>query len=246
MKSYNVKSNAKRFAKQLAAKFPGYSPDEPAEVSPGAKEWFPALAAPFNTMAAGIPEEISSTAYVNGKSHGAAAAIAEAAPIMTRIQAEVAKVAAMTPAEVKGASKANKAKVSEARKVTAIRGGDTGEGVETTMTIAAMKAAVADLPPTKSTPAEIAERRAARAAARAANPKPAKVTKTTRADTIIALVSRPNGATAAELQAATEWQPHTLRGYIAGTLRKRGHNITLVRIKGEETRYVIPAAEVEA
>ncbi|MES0108386.1 DUF3489 domain-containing protein [Mesorhizobium sp. M0013] len=257
MKSYNVKSNAKRFAKQLAAKFPGYSPDEPAKVSPGAKEWFPALAAPFKTMAAGIPEEISSTAYVNGKSHEAAATIAEAAPVMTRIQAEVAKVAAMTPAEVKGASKAkkakvrgaskaNKAKVREARKVTAIRGGDTGEGVETTMTIAAMKAAVADLPPTRSTPEQIAERRAARAAARAANPKPAKVTKTTRADTIIALVSRPNGATAAELQAATEWQPHTLRGYIAGTLRKRGHNITLVRIKGEKTRYVIPAGEVEA
>ncbi|ESZ63503.1 hypothetical protein X728_09140 [Mesorhizobium sp. L103C120A0] len=230
MKSYNVKSNAKRFAKQLAAKFPGYSPDEPAEVSPGAKEWFPALAAPFKTMAAGIPEEISSTAYVNGKSHEAAATIAEAAPVMTRIQAEVAKVAAMTPAEVTVASKANKAKVKAARK----------------MTLPAMKAAVADLPPTRSTPEQIAERRAARAAARDANPKPAKVTKTTRADTIIALVSRPNGATAAELQAATEWQPHTLRGYIAGTLRKRGHNIVLVRIKGEETRYVIPAAEVEA
>ncbi|MER9706043.1 DUF3489 domain-containing protein [Mesorhizobium sp. M0204] len=207
MKSYNVKSNAKRFARQLAEKFPGYIADEPVAVNPGAVEWFPHVAAPTKVLGLGIPEEISSTAYVNRKAHDSApvATIAEAAPVMTRIQAEVAKVAAMTPA--------------------------------------AMKAAVADLPPTKSSPEEIAARRAARAA-RVAEPKPAKVAKTTKADTIIELVSLVDGATLRDLMAATEWQAHTLRGYIAGTLRKRGHNIISKRIKGEETRYVIPRAEV--
>ncbi|TIX06063.1 MAG: DUF3489 domain-containing protein [Mesorhizobium sp.] len=108
------------------------------------------------------------------------------------------------------------------------------------MTPAAMKAAVADLPLTKSTPEEIAARRAARRA-RIAEPKPAKVAKATKADIIIGLVSRLDGATQAELETATGWQRHTLRGYIAGTLRKRGHDIVLKKIKGEETRYMILA-----
>ncbi|RWE59813.1 MAG: DUF3489 domain-containing protein [Mesorhizobium sp.] len=211
MKSYNVKSNAKRFARQLVAKFPGYIADEPMPVIPGAKEWFPHVAAPTKVLAAGIPEEISGTAYVNGRLAVAAAA-------------------------------------SLAEPVTVLAGKATGKAVEATVTIAeaaamtpaAMKAAVADLPPTKSTPEEIAARRAARRA-RIAEPKPAKVAKETKADIIIGLVSRPDGATQAELETATGWQRHTLRGYIAGTLRKRGHDIVLKKIKGEETRYMILA-----
>lgn len=211
MKSYNVKSNAKRFARQLAERFPGYIADEPMPVIPGAKEWFPHVAAPTKVLAAGIPEEISGTAYVNGRLAVAAAA-------------------------------------SLAEPVTVLAGKATGKAVEATVTIAeaaamtpaAMKAAVADLPLTKSTPEEIAARRAARRA-RIAEPKPAKVAKATKADIIIGLVSRPDGATQAELETATGWQRHTLRGYIAGTLRKRGHDIVLKKIKGEETRYMILA-----
>lgn len=214
MKSYNVKSNAKRFARQLVAKFPGYIADEPMPVIPGAKEWFPHVAAPTKVLAAGIPDEISGTAYVNGRLAGVtSAALAEP--------------------------------------VTVLAGKATGKAVETTVTIAeaaamtpaAMKAAVADLPLTKSTPEEIAARRAARRA-RVAEPKPAKVAKATKADTIIELVSREGGATSAEIQAATDWQAHTIRGYIAGTLRKRGHDIISKKIKGEETRYMILPVEV--
>ncbi|RWQ35836.1 MAG: DUF3489 domain-containing protein [Mesorhizobium sp.] len=216
MKSYNVKSNAKRFARQLAAKFPGYIADEPMPVIPGAMEWFPHVAAPTKVLAAGIPEEISSTAYVNGK---------------------LAEVVATSMAEP----------------VTVLAGKATGKAVETTVTLAeaaamtpaAMKAAVADLPPTKSTPEEIAARRAARAL-RAAEPKPAKVAKSTKADTILELVSLADGATIRDIMAATDWQAHTVRGYIAGTLRKRGHDIVSKKIKGEETRYMIRPVEVEA
>lgn len=214
MKSYNVKSNAKRFARHLADKFPGYIADEPVEVTEGARDWFPAVAAPTKVLAAGIPEEISSTAYVNGKlAEVTAARVAEPATII-------------------------KGKASGAIETTATR------GEAATMTPAAMKAAVADLPPTKSTPEEIAARRAARRA-RVTEPKPAKAAKTTKADTIIKLVSRENGATSAEIMDATEWQAHTIRGYIAGTLRKRGHDIIAKKIKGEETRYMIRPVEVE-
>lgn len=230
MKSYNVKSNAKRFARQLAAKHPGYIADEPVPVNPEfAIEWFPHVAAPTKVLAAGIPEEISGTAYVNGK------------PVMTTIPFEMTigaeSVTITKPASV-GVSEAP-LPYEQAVEALLMDGGPV------VMTLGAMKAAVADLPPTKSTPEEIAARRAARAA-RVAEPKPAKVAKSTKADTILELVSVKNGATIAEIMSATDWQAHTVRGYIAGTLRKRGHNIVSKKIKGEETRYVIPRPEVEA
>jgi len=38
---------------------------------------------------------------------------------------------------------------------------------------------------------------------------------------IIALLRRPEGATVAELAAATDWQPHTVRGVFSGILKKK-------------------------
>lgn len=69
--------------------------------------------------------------------------------------------------------------------------------------------------------------------------------KISKKKTILDLVKRKGGATQAELEAATGWQRHTLRGYIAGTLRKQlqplGLEIECIRGKGEEpTRYRIP------
>lgn len=45
--------------------------------------------------------------------------------------------------------------------------------------------------------------------------KPAAEPKTSRKDAIIALISRPNGATLAEIMKATEWQKHSVRGVIS-------------------------------
>jgi len=39
--------------------------------------------------------------------------------------------------------------------------------------------------------------------------------------TVIALLSRPEGVTVAEVVAATGWQPHTVRGLFSGTLKKK-------------------------
>lgn len=38
---------------------------------------------------------------------------------------------------------------------------------------------------------------------------------------IIALMQRPQGATVAEMQEATGWQPHTVRGAIASAIKKK-------------------------
>ena len=38
---------------------------------------------------------------------------------------------------------------------------------------------------------------------------------------VLELIKRPGGATLQELMAATEWQPHSIRGFISGTLGKK-------------------------
>ena len=51
------------------------------------------------------------------------------------------------------------------------------------------------------------------------------VTNITRTDTksslILKLLSRASGATVKELAAATNWQDHSVRGYLSGTLKKK-------------------------
>ena len=50
---------------------------------------------------------------------------------------------------------------------------------------------------------------------------PAKITKT---DSVIRLLRRASGATIAQLQKATGWQPHSVRAALTG-LRKKGHDV---------------------
>src|ERR1700689_613247 len=50
---------------------------------------------------------------------------------------------------------------------------------------------------------------------------------------ILDLLKRPGGATAKELLKATGWQPHSLRGFISGTLGKK-MGLTVTSTKGED------------
>ena len=51
--------------------------------------------------------------------------------------------------------------------------------------------------------------------------------------TILDLLKRPDGATAKELLKVTGWQPHSLRGFISGTLGKK-MGLTVTSTKGED------------
>lgn len=57
----------------------------------------------------------------------------------------------------------------------------------------------------------------------------------TKADTLIALLRRREGATIAQMCGATGWLPHSVRGFMAGTLRKR-HGLAVVSEKSDSGR----------
>lgn len=51
--------------------------------------------------------------------------------------------------------------------------------------------------------------------------------------TILEMLKRPGGATTKELLKATSWQPHSLRGFLSGTVGKK-MGLAVTSTKGEE------------
>lgn len=60
--------------------------------------------------------------------------------------------------------------------------------------------------------------------------------------TIIALLQSPDGATIAALCEATGWQSHSVRGAIAGSLKRKGHVVTSTKREDGPRRYRIEAS----
>ena len=54
-----------------------------------------------------------------------------------------------------------------------------------------------------------------------------------KAATILELLKRPGGATSKDLMKATGWQPHSVRGFLSGTIRKK-MGLEVISAKSEE------------
>ena len=72
--------------------------------------------------------------------------------------------------------------------------------------------------------------------------KQAPAKPSSKLDTLEKLLKRDSGASIAEMTQATGWQQHSVRGAMAGSLKKkRGHAITSDKIDGTR-RYRIEIA----
>ena len=56
---------------------------------------------------------------------------------------------------------------------------------------------------------------------------------------IVELMKRPGGATMQEIMKATEWQPHSVRGFISGTLGKK-MGLSVESAKSEDGQRTYP------
>jgi uncharacterized protein DUF3489 len=64
----------------------------------------------------------------------------------------------------------------------------------------------------------------------------------TKAEKIIELLKRPDGATLAEIMRATDWQAHSVRGFLSGTIRKKmGLAVSSTKDEGGKRHYSITA-----
>lgn len=66
--------------------------------------------------------------------------------------------------------------------------------------------------------------------------------RVTKHDRILTLLSRREGATVPEMIEQTGWQQHSVRGFLAGTVKKKlGFILTSSKASGEPRRYRIEA-----
>jgi hypothetical protein len=76
-------------------------------------------------------------------------------------------------------------------------------------------------------------------------PKPApterKMREGTKQALVIEMLRRPEGATIAEIVEATDWQPHTIRGAMAGSLKKK-LGLTITSVKDDQRGRVYRAS----
>lgn len=62
----------------------------------------------------------------------------------------------------------------------------------------------------------------------------------TKHDRILTLLTRRDGATIPEMMEASGWQQHSVRGFLAGTIKKKlGFTLTSSKAEGELRRYRI-------
>jgi hypothetical protein len=73
-------------------------------------------------------------------------------------------------------------------------------------------------------------------------PKPAQdsaAPRETKLSHVVAMLQRPEGATISEVMQKMGWLKHTVRGFMAGTMKKAGYNVESFKPEGGERSYRI-------
>ena len=67
-----------------------------------------------------------------------------------------------------------------------------------------------------------------------------QVERVAKQERVLTLLSQPEGASIEEMMQATDWQQHSVRGFLAGTVkRKLGFSLTSLKPNGGVRRYRI-------
>ena len=67
-----------------------------------------------------------------------------------------------------------------------------------------------------------------------------QVERVTKQERVLTLLSQPDGASIEEMMQATDWQQHSVRGFLAGTVKKKlGFSLTSLKPNGGVRRYRI-------
>jgi len=96
--------------------------------------------------------------------------------------------------------------------------------------------APAEATATKKTTAKKAAPKAPKAAKVAKSDGPREGSKMAQ---VIAMLQRPGGATISEIMTSMGWMKHTVRGFVAGALKKAGHTVESFKPEGGERTYRI-------
>ena len=90
----------------------------------------------------------------------------------------------------------------------------------------------------KPTKPRIVSGKATKSTSRSRTPRP----KTSKQDQVLAMLRRANGASIDEIVAATDWRPHSARGFLSGAVKKR-LGIDVISEKGKDgvRRYYVAA-----
>jgi hypothetical protein len=83
------------------------------------------------------------------------------------------------------------------------------------------------------------QKKAPKTPKKAAEPKSGGVREGSKTATVIALLQRPNGATLEEIMTQMGWQKHTVRGFMAGAMKKAGHTVESFKSEKVERTYRI-------
>ncbi len=89
----------------------------------------------------------------------------------------------------------------------------------------------------KATPAKNAPK--AKKAAKA--PESAGPREGSKTAQVVAMLQRKNGATLVEIMEKMGWQRHTVRGFMAGAIKKAGYTVESFKPEGGERTYRLPA-----
>jgi hypothetical protein len=91
--------------------------------------------------------------------------------------------------------------------------------------------------------AKVSPKKEAKAAKKATKPAQAKEASASRAESkgakILELIGRPKGATLAEIQKATDWQAHSVRGFLSTAAKKHGLQIESTKTEVGDRVYQI-------